>query len=40
MKRPFPSAWRAILDRRVPYHRLLPPDLQRQLQGHIQVFIA
>ncbi len=38
--RPFPSAWRAILDRRVPYYRLLPPDLQRQLQGHIQVFIA
>ena len=38
--RPFPAAWRGILDRRVPYYRLLPPDLQRQLQGHIQVFLA
>src|SRR5258708_14166088 len=38
--RPFPAAWREILRRRVPYFRLLPPDLQRQLEGHIQVFIA
>jgi Mlc titration factor MtfA (ptsG expression regulator) len=38
--RPFPAAWRDILDRRVPYSRLLPGDLQRQLEGHIQVFIA
>ena len=38
--RPFPTAWREILERRVPYFRLLPPDLQRQLEGHIQVFIA
>src|SRR5258707_11438044 len=38
--RPFPAAWREILDRRVPYFRLLTPDLQRQLEGHIQVFVA
>jgi len=38
--RPFPAAWRAILRERVPYVRLLPPDLQRQLQKHIQVFLA
>ncbi|HEX5127837.1 MAG TPA: M90 family metallopeptidase [Rhodocyclaceae bacterium] len=36
----FPDAWREILRRRVPYFRLLPPDLQIQLKKHIQVFIA
>ena len=38
--RPFPAAWRDILDRRVPHYRLLPGDLRSQLEGHIQVFIA
>ena len=38
--RPFPAAWREILDRRVPYIRRLPASLQRQLEQHIQVFIA
>src|SRR5258708_9702882 len=38
--RPFPAAWREILRRRVPYFRLLPRALQRQVEGHIQVFIA
>lgn len=38
--KPFPSHWRGILDRRVPYFRLLPPDLQIQLQQHMQVFLA
>ncbi len=37
---PFPAAWREILERRVPYFRHLPPDLQRQLEKHIQVFVA
>jgi Mlc titration factor MtfA (ptsG expression regulator) len=37
---PFPAQWRDILDRRVPYYRLLPRDLQRQLEQHIQVFVA
>jgi MtfA peptidase len=38
--RPFPSAWRRILARRVPYFRTLPADLQLQLKKHIQVFLA
>lgn len=38
--RPFPAAWRAILQRNVPLYRRLPPDLQRQLRDHIQVFVA
>jgi Mlc titration factor MtfA (ptsG expression regulator) len=38
--RPFPEAWREILERRVPYVRLLPRELRRQLEQHIQVFIA
>lgn len=38
--RPFPAAWRGILRRRVPYVHLLPPDLQLQLKGNIQVFLA
>jgi Mlc titration factor MtfA (ptsG expression regulator) len=38
--RPFPPAWREILERRVPYVRRLPPDLRRQLEQHIQVFVA
>ncbi len=37
---PFPDAWRAILQRRVPYVRRLPADLQLQLKRHIQVFLA
>jgi Mlc titration factor MtfA (ptsG expression regulator) len=38
--RPFPAAWRAILRRRVPLYRRLPPDLQRQLREHVLVFLA
>src|SRR5881394_4037964 len=38
--KPFPAAWRDILDRRVPVYRRLPRDLRRQLEQHIQVFIA
>ncbi|MGZ5071521.1 MAG: M90 family metallopeptidase [Usitatibacter sp.] len=37
---PFPVAWREILDRRVPYVRLLPSELRVQLEKHIQVFVA
>ena len=36
----FPPAWRRILRRRVPLVARLPPDLQRRLKRHIQVFIA
>ena len=38
--RPFPAEWRAILRRRVPIVRKLPFHLRRQLEGHIQVFLA
>jgi hypothetical protein len=37
---PFPKQWREILERRVPYVRRLPDELRRQLEQHIQVFIA
>jgi len=36
---PFPSAWEDILRRRVRLYRMLPPDLRRELHGHIQVFV-
>lgn len=36
---PFPFEWAAILERNVPCYRALPPDDQRELQGHIQVFL-
>lgn len=39
-RRPFPLAWRRILRRRVPGLARLPADLQLQLKGHIQVFLA
>lgn len=38
--RPFPSAWRAVLRRRMPLYRRLPVLQQRQLQRHVQVFLA
>ncbi len=37
---PFPEEWRRILRRHVPAFRRLPADLQLQLKGHIQVFLA
>ena len=37
---PFPDAWRKILQRYMPYFRVLPSDLQLQLKKHIQVFVA
>ena len=38
-RRPFPSAWRAIIERRVPLARNLPAHLRRQLAQRIQVFL-
>ena len=38
--KPFPSAWREILRRRVPAFGRLPADLQSRLRKHIQVFVA
>ncbi len=37
---PFPSEWRDIIKRRVPYVRGLPADLQLQLKKHIQIFLS
>ena len=39
-ERPFPAAWRRILQRRVPLYRRLPPDLQLRLRQRVQVFVA
>jgi len=36
---PFPPEWTTILEQDVALYRVLPPDLQRELQGHIQVFL-
>ena len=38
--RPFPTAWREILERRVPLVARLPDPLRTQLEHRIQVFIA
>jgi Mlc titration factor MtfA (ptsG expression regulator) len=37
---PFPPTWRAILRRRMPLYLRLPIPLRRQLEGHVQVFLA
>ena len=37
---PFPAEWRRILQRRVPYVRAMPVDLQLQLKQHMLVFLA
>ncbi len=39
-RRPFPPAWRAIVDRNVPYVALLPPADRAELEGHVNVFLA
>ena len=37
--RPFPPAWLAIIEKNVAYYRLLPPEDQSDLCGHVQVFL-
>jgi hypothetical protein len=37
--RPFPTAWRKILERRVPYVSRLPARLRAKLEGRVQVFM-
>lgn len=39
-QKPFPAEWRAIIDANVPYLRRLPEADHRELEGHIQVFLA
>ncbi len=38
--RPFPSEWRAFVERNVPYVARLSTDDQHELFGHVQVFLA
>ena len=38
--RPFPKAWRKIIQQRMPYFKQMPADLQLQLKQHIQVFLS
>jgi len=37
---PFKKEWRKIIQKRMPYFRQMPADLQLQLKQHIQVFLA
>ncbi len=39
-RRPFPAAWRAIIEKNVPYAACLPPADREELAGHVQVFLA
>lgn len=38
--KPFPSEWVGIIQRTVPFYARLSVDDQRELKGHIQVFLA
>ena len=37
---PFQAEWTSIIQRNVPFYSRLSPEDQRELQGHIQVFLA
>lgn len=37
--REFPPQWIGIMERNVPFYRLLPPKDREELKGHVQVFI-
>jgi MtfA peptidase len=37
---PFPPAWNHILEARCPFCQRLPKEDRRELQGHMQVFLA
>lgn len=39
-QKPFKKEWRLVLQKRMPYFRKMPSDLQLQLKQHIQVFLA
>lgn len=36
---PFPGSWREMLERRVPFYRVLPADLKETFHGQLQVFV-
>lgn len=37
---PFKKQWRKIIQRRMPYFKRMPADLQLQLKRHIQIFLS
>jgi len=39
-EQPFPDEWRKLLERDVPYVKLLSPEERTELEGHIHVFLA
>lgn len=40
MQRSLPPLWKALVENALPMYADLSPDQRRQLQGHIQVFLA
>jgi len=40
LRTPLSPEWLAIVERRVPYYRILPPRDRLELQGLVQVFLA
>lgn len=40
IQKPFPPEWRTLIDANVPYLKRLPEADHRELEGHIQVFLA
>lgn len=40
LQEPFPKYWQKILKAQVPLYRKLPPPLKRQLEQHVQLFLA
>jgi Mlc titration factor MtfA (ptsG expression regulator) len=39
-EQPFPDEWRELLDRNVPYVKVLSPEERKELEGLIHVFLA
>jgi len=40
MQRSLPPIWKALIENTLPMYADLSPDQRRQLQGHIQIFLA
>jgi len=40
LRQPFPSGWREILERRVPYYRGLDEDGRRRFEDDVTIFVA
>ena len=40
LARPFPPEWEQHLVKNVKLYSMLPPQLQRELHGHVQIFLA